>query len=300
MTSLKDFESFLKKKNLKIKKTSLSLKYNSIKNIKIGKEKLTPLGVCNFKDNIDNVNFYYLSQLSPENFNFLLSIDDKSLILTNESYLEDAFTGCSAILNVKNLPSTKNFKIELKTVTIKRNINLVYTEIGYGSYFINLLFPVKENKFNQNILQIFKSLIGKFLNIGYIRGFRIRLISFQYKYINDISFLLSKFKENTKLNLFIDEGFLLDKLVIVYKYNSKVLIDDYLLQKLTSIENKINPEIQFISKNSFDVIENSAKFLWLYPYEKEFDYLLLDDYQLMTISSNIYSLIKFLRKYLLE
>lgn len=299
MNSFKNIEKFLETKNLNFKKNKIKVSYNFVKHVKIHKEKLIPLGITNIETKEEKINVHYINNLTPIDFNYIYNTEKNAIIITNKN-ISDFFSGSIIVLHSKSKPKYKTFNIELKPKTLNRKINLLYTEIGYGTYQINLFFPLRENISSQNIFHIFNALTEKFFNIGYIRGFRVRLIFFEYKYLNDISYLIKNFTENTKLNIFIDEGFYTDIIPIVYKYNSKIIINNQFLKKIISIEKKINPKIKFITENSFDIIEGNIEFLWLYPHKAEFNYLLLNKEQLNTISSNIYSLVKFLSKNLIK
>jgi hypothetical protein len=292
---LKVVEKFLKNKNLNFKKVNLELEYNTVKYAKIDNVKLRPLTLCNFNFENEILPVYFLKETKGENFAYITALEKKAVILLKKDLNEETFTGSYPVLRLNKPVLNKKFQIELKLKKIKRKINYIYTDIGYGIHYINLFIPL-----NSNTFKVSQKLIEKFIKLGYVRGLRVRFIFFYKNFLNNITEINKNIKENSLIDIFVDSGFYNDVIPVVYKYNGKILLTNDMITKILIVENKLISKLKFLSKCSFDFFHSSKNFLWFFPEEEEFKFLTLDEKSTEFISSNLYSFVKFLGKHLIK
>ncbi|WP_456401745.1 hypothetical protein [Persephonella sp.] len=150
-------------------------------------EKLTPSVV--FQENINGKILYIGSIDKAEKLRYLLNFKPVSVIINTE-IKRPIFIKDYPVIYIPSILKDNEVKIHLqleKKEEITRNI---YFDIGYGAYFLFLVFPYDSRYQTKDSLdfygsfQVTKELIRRLLEVKKPSGYRIRVIFTDYKYID--------------------------------------------------------------------------------------------------------------------
>jgi hypothetical protein len=237
-----------------------------------------------------------------KNLHYLFNLKPK-LVLTNTDVKKPIYSPDFPIFFVPSILSQKKVEISFKVKNSKTKLKNYYLDIGRGPYFVYIHFPFDsrfENKNNiafDSSLKVTLGVIGKFLNVKYPRGYRIRTLFSDLKFSDyeGLEFHLKNVNKDSILSVFNIEncGTGNEKLIIK---NKKYLVDRFHYKKLQNILSRI--EVSFPEENLEDYsnIERiDLPVIWfssqpndnLYTLKKEF----LNEKLILNFTNHIFFLI---------
>jgi len=258
----------------------LKLKLNlvKLKRFEINQMEITPISYTYDKFIYSGKYFYFIKELIPYKYHYLVEIEKPLAIITNSKI--KAFVSNIPIFFVEKPINEKKLTFEIKEKILQKKFRIYFFNFGYGYRFINIFTPILEKR---NI-NIFSEILKKLKTINYPRGYRVRFIFLEENNKTFIEKIYKEYFKDAHFNVLIDEtGFGFEKLI--YKTNGYI----HLNKEMLNIINK-HLNVHYKTENIFENLK-IPNLIWFKSIEKN---PYIDTSQ--DVAKNIFGCINFLAK----
>ncbi|HIE59859.1 MAG TPA: hypothetical protein EYH43_01005 [Persephonella sp.] len=258
----------------------LKLKLNlvKLKRFEINQMEITPISYTYDKFIYSGKYFYFIKELIPYKYHYLVEIEKPLAIITNSKI--KAFVSNIPIFFVEKPINEKKLTFEIKEKILQKKFRIYFFNFGYGYRFINIFTPILEKR---NI-NIFSEILKKLKTINYPRGYRVRFIFLEENNKTFIEKIYKEYFKDAHFNVLIDEtGFGFEKLI--YKTNAYI----HLNKEMLNIINK-HLNVHYKTENIFENLK-IPNLIWFKSIEKN---PYIDTSQ--DVAKNIFGCINFLAK----
>ncbi len=148
-------------------------------------EKLSPSYI--FQDSFKEKIIYIKEPIKPEKLRYILPLKPKAVILNTE-FKRPLFIENFPVIYVPSILKETDIRIEITVKNVENSTKNIYFDIGYGAYFLFLVFPYDSRFQTKDCLdfygsfQVTKEIIRRLLEVKKPSGYRIRVLFSDYKY----------------------------------------------------------------------------------------------------------------------
>lgn len=268
----------LNKFDVSYHKLKLKLNLVKLKRFEINQMEITPISYTYDKFIYSGKYFYFIKELIPYKYHYLVEIEKPLAIITNSKI--KAFVSNIPIFFVEKPINEKKLTFEIKEKILQKKFRIYFFNFGYGYRFINIFTPILEKR---NI-NIFSEILKKLKTINYPRGYRVRFIFLEENNKTFIEKIYKEYFKDAHFNVLIDEtGFGFEKLI--YKTNGYI----HLNKEMLNIINK-HLNVHYKTENIFENLK-IPNLIWFKSIEKN---PYIDTSQ--DVAKNIFGCINFLAK----
>ena len=244
----------------KIKATPVSYGYNGIKTFIdeiIFIDKLEPDIV--FKEELKG-KILYIHKIPKLKYLHFLKQISPAAVITNTPVYRPIFIKDFPILYIPSFIQTSNIKIQLKPKKKIFKTKNFYFDIGAGPYYFYIHFPFdtyfdkEDNIYFYASLKTSLNLIEKLLEVKYPRGYRIRFLFTDMKFMDYYGLKFHLKNNNDILSIFHVENTGMGNEKLILK-NINYLLDEFHYQKIHKLAKKSNQPVDETNFSGYSTIE---------------------------------------------
>ncbi|ACO04010.1 MAG TPA: hypothetical protein DEP48_00170 [Persephonella sp.] len=245
-------------------------------------ENLTPSVI--FQENLKGKIIYIKNVEKPEKLRYLLPLKPEAVII-NREFKRPLFIEEFPVIYIPSLIRDGEIKIQLNTKKTEESVKNIYFDIGYGAYFLFLVFPydsryqTKDSIDFYGSFQVTKEIIRRLLEVKKPSGYRIRVLFSDHKYTGyrPLKEHIKKIDSDLILSIINTEnsGLGNEKLIIKTDRN---IIDSFHFERIKHLLGKLNLPLKTDRLEAFYFPDFKVPVVWfssqpnnnIYTLKKEF------------------------------